>query len=248
MTFAWDAATYDRLLLPHELWGAALMARVAPYPGDSVLEIGCGTGRDTLHLAEHVFPGPVYALDRSETMLELAKKKTGEHPNIYLRLHDVTQPLPQEIKDIDKVVSIASFHWILDHEVAFTNIRRVLHVGSVMELECGGLDNIHLVRQSIRRVLGQSYHEEFWNFASAQTDRRLLEGCGYEVIRASTVDDFTPEMDSPTLHSYLKTVVLGPFLSHIPTDDIDTFVSEVAKTLPSPRIDYRRLQLRAVAI
>lgn len=248
MTFAWDATTYDQLPLPHELWGANLIARVDLQPGDSVLEIGCGTARDTLLLAERVFPGPVYALDRSETMLALAKEKTMGHTNIQLHLHDVTRPLPPELGDIDKVVSVASFHWILDHAVAFTNIRRVLHVGSVMELECGGADNIRLVRQSIRKVLGQSYREDFWNFASAQSERGILEHCGYEVIGAITVDDFTPEMDTPTLHSYLKTVVLGPFLAEISQGDIDTFVSEVAEALPRPLVDYRRLQLRAVAI
>src|SRR5690242_20392010 len=47
--------------------------------GESVLEIGCGTGAVTLPLAQAVGErGRVLAIDISEPMLEVARKRVGE--------------------------------------------------------------------------------------------------------------------------------------------------------------------------
>lgn len=85
------AADYDRLVeedrwMRHVLW--------AHYdavwkPGDRVLELGCGTGLDTLHLAERGLR--MVAVDASPRMIECLRAKLADHPQrrrIELRLGD----------------------------------------------------------------------------------------------------------------------------------------------------------------
>src|SRR3954464_7926507 len=63
----------DRLMA--EVTEAALTA-AAPMPGESVLDVGCGTGTTTLKLAEAVGPsGEVLGVDISEQQLGLARQR-----------------------------------------------------------------------------------------------------------------------------------------------------------------------------
>ena len=46
----WDAHTYDALPLPHEHWGARAIAQLRLNANETILDLGCGTGRDAEHL------------------------------------------------------------------------------------------------------------------------------------------------------------------------------------------------------
>jgi SAM-dependent methyltransferase len=62
--------------------GAAILAAAAAQPGESVLDIGCGTGATTLALADAVGDGRVTGLDVSRPMLALAKSRAGDRANV----------------------------------------------------------------------------------------------------------------------------------------------------------------------
>ena len=66
-----EQARIDRLM--SNVTKAALAA-AAPKPGESVLDVGCGTGTTTLRMAEAVGPsGRVLGVDISEQQLALAR-------------------------------------------------------------------------------------------------------------------------------------------------------------------------------
>jgi demethylmenaquinone methyltransferase/2-methoxy-6-polyprenyl-1,4-benzoquinol methylase len=61
----------------HHRWRARAVDRAAVGPGDSALDVCCGTGDLTLELARRVGPsGRVVGSDFSERMLDLAREKT----------------------------------------------------------------------------------------------------------------------------------------------------------------------------
>jgi trans-aconitate 2-methyltransferase len=67
----WDAARYHRVSDPQLAWGRTVAARLAPSPGERVLDIGCGTGRLTEEIA--ATPGlVVIGVDASAAMLSEA--------------------------------------------------------------------------------------------------------------------------------------------------------------------------------
>jgi len=65
----WDAHTYDALPLPHEHWGATAIAHLQLNGNETVLDLGCGTGRDAEHLLRLLPHGHVVAVDGSSQML-----------------------------------------------------------------------------------------------------------------------------------------------------------------------------------
>lgn len=94
------------------------------------LDIGCGTGNFSIHFAKKC--QKVYALDISEPMLGLAKKKAREQrvTNIdFLHSGYLNFELPPE--SIDGVISSLSLHHLPDYWKAFAlqKIHRVLKPG-----------------------------------------------------------------------------------------------------------------------
>jgi S-adenosylmethionine-diacylgycerolhomoserine-N-methlytransferase len=56
-----------------------LIARLAPPPGGSVLEVGCGTARNLIVAAKRYPNARFYGFDISEAMLETARKSVAKH-------------------------------------------------------------------------------------------------------------------------------------------------------------------------
>jgi 2-polyprenyl-3-methyl-5-hydroxy-6-metoxy-1,4-benzoquinol methylase len=98
------AADAGDALQPHE---RALLAYVPR--GAQVLEVGCGHGALTRHLARRA--RSVLALDISPKMIEVARSRSAGHPNIAYRLADVTATaLPEAAFDV--VLSVATLHHV----------------------------------------------------------------------------------------------------------------------------------------
>lgn len=76
--------------------------RLSLKPGDSVLEIGCGTGRNFRYLREAVRPsGRIYGVDISRGMLSRARDLRGRHKwsNIHLTQTDAADYVAPEALD-----------------------------------------------------------------------------------------------------------------------------------------------------
>ena len=77
-----------------------LIADLAPAPGETVLEIGCGTGRNLILAAKRYPQARLYGIDISETMLETARAniaKAGLAGQITLARADATDFSPSAL-------------------------------------------------------------------------------------------------------------------------------------------------------
>ena len=98
---AW-AATYDVDANPtRDLDAAVLRAAALTVAGCDVLEIGCGTGKNTAWLAERA--KTVTALDVSTRMLEQARTRL-QRPDVLFIEHDIRAEWPIGGSSIDLVV------------------------------------------------------------------------------------------------------------------------------------------------
>jgi SAM-dependent methyltransferase len=101
-----------------------LLARSGVAAGESVLEIGCGTGAATVPFAEAVGPrGRVVGVDISEPMLAGARKRVAESglANITLLLADA-QVHPFEPEQFDLITSRFGVMFFADPFAAFGNL------------------------------------------------------------------------------------------------------------------------------
>ncbi len=101
------------------------------YPGDAVLDIGCGAGVDSLVAAHLVGPGGrVVGLDVTPAMIAKARVQQAR-----LGLGNVTfqvgqaEDLPFPDRDFDAVISNGVFNLTLDKEKALKEAHRVLKPG-----------------------------------------------------------------------------------------------------------------------
>lgn len=239
----WDAQTYDTLPLPHERWGQRTIGRLDLAGDETVLEAGCGTGRDTAALLDLLPRGRVVAVDASARMLDrLRERLAGRLDRVDIVRADLTAPLPETVL-ADAAVSVATFHWIADHEALFANLARHLRPGARLVAECGGRGNVVSVDAAIHAVLGAA--ESTWNFAGVDETRGRLARAGFTHIDVALVPDPARLEPGEQFRSYLRTVVLGAHLDRLPAAEHDSFVAAVADRLDEPVVDYVRLQFAA---
>ena len=117
---------------------ALLLARLGLSGGESVLEIGCGTGALTLPLAAAVgAQGRVVAVDISEPMLGAARQKVAERglSNVTLLSGDA-QVFAFEPAAFDLATSRMGVMFFADPAAAFRNIAGALKPGGRLVFAC----------------------------------------------------------------------------------------------------------------
>jgi trans-aconitate 2-methyltransferase len=236
----WDAAAYDALPLPHLRWGRRTLGRLDLAGDETVLEAGCGTGRDTEALLDLLPKGRVVAVDASASMLDrLRARLDGRLDRVDVIQADLTRPLPIDI-EVDAVSSVATFHWIHDHDAVFGNIAAVLRPSGRFAVDCGGAGNVAAVRTAVHDVLGEPA-DDMWHFAGVDDTRARLERAGFTDVDVDLVPDPARLEPGEQFHGYLATVVLGAHLKRMAQEERQEFVEAVAARLDEPVVDYVRL-------
>ena len=106
------------------------------YPGDAVLDIGCGAGVDSLVAAQLVGPGGrVVGIDVTSAMLEQARAHLARlgWPQVSFQVADA-EALPFPDNDFDAVISNGVFNLTLDKAKALQEAHRVLKPGGRLML------------------------------------------------------------------------------------------------------------------
>ncbi len=208
-----------------------------------VLDAGCGTGRDTQLLLDLIPGVRVVAVDASQTMLDqLQTRLAGRRDRVEIIHADLTKPIPVE-GQVDAVVSVAAFHWVLDHDALFRNLAAVLRRDGQLVSDCGGEGNVVRIVSAINEVLGAS--PPIWNFAGVAETERRLRRAGFTDIEVSLAPDSARLEPGAQFESYMATVVLGAHLRRLPEADRRSFVRAVIDKLPEPVVDYVRLEIGA---
>jgi ArsR family transcriptional regulator len=121
------AAQWDRLR--QDLYGRASHLQALPALLDHrwiVGDLGCGTGALTATLAP--FVARVVAVDRSDDMLEAARRRLREYSNVEVRKGDL-EALPIEDETLDAATLVLVLHHLPDPAAAIGEAARTLKPG-----------------------------------------------------------------------------------------------------------------------
>jgi trans-aconitate 2-methyltransferase len=242
MSTPWDARTYDRTSEPQQAWASEVLGRLEGIaPDATVLDVGCGTGRVTEALVDLVPRGRVLALDASEEMVALARRRLGDRAEVWCQ--DV---LDLELAEpVDAIVSTATLHWVTDHDRLWARLGRPLRPGGRLEVQCGGKGNIDGVREVIEAVAADVAPELVgwspWVFAGPEETERRLREAGFTAIRCWLQPRPTQPQD---VDPFVRTSILAAHLARLPPERRDPFASAVVAGVRLP-LDYVRLNVSA---
>lgn len=183
--YRWQRHIYD-LTRKYYLFGRDRMIReLALAEGESVLEIGCGTGRN-LALVRRAWPGsPLYGLDISDEMLKSARMTLG--PAVVLAQGDATGFLPLQTfgrRHFDRILMPYCVSMIPDWQTAINHAATLLAPGGALHIvdfgDMGGLPS--LARSGLTTWLAQ-----FHVTPRADLVRQAVSIAGSKSLRARAV-------------------------------------------------------------
>ena len=160
----------------------------------------------------------------------------------------------------DIIYSSAALHWIHDHYKVFRNFHDLLNnKDGKLLIQCGGNGNLQNVISVFNKVKDLTIFKRYfsdwkkpWNFAKPESTNSLLEELGYRDITAYLFDAPVNFKDKESFLTYLRTVVLGPYLKHLPSEQLkDSFLTEIANHIEMNypqlmwKLDYVRLNILA---
>ena len=146
------AAAYDRFGVLQFEHGKQLVALLHVARGESVLDIGAGTGRLAAYVAEIVGDdGRVVAVDPLPLRVDMARTRAARQFDAKVgRAEDLSA-----FRDgsFDVVYLNSVFHWVEDKPRALGEIYRVLRPGGRLGVNCHNPDHPHEVRLLVRQAM-----------------------------------------------------------------------------------------------
>jgi trans-aconitate methyltransferase len=156
--------------------GLPLLGLLAPRPGERVLDLGCGDGALTEHLA--AAGCRVVAVDSSAEQIDAARRR-----GLDARVAD-GEHLPFD-HEFDAVFSNAALHWMKRPDAVLRGVHRALRPGGRFVGELGGAGCVATIVAAIYQALqtrglrGESLDP--WYFPTAEEYRARLESSGFAV-------------------------------------------------------------------
>ena len=252
----WNSAVYHQLSGPQVSWGKKVLSRLRLRGDEVVLDAGCGTGRLTADLLEALPRGRVVGVDLSQNMLGSAREHLSPQfgDRVGLVACDLLH-LPFE-HAFDGIVSTAAFHWVLDHDRLFANLRRALVPGGWLEAQCGGGPNIASLRKRADALAATpkfaaffSGFREPWLYQDAAPAAEGLRRAGFVAVETSLEAAPTILDGAEQYNEFVRNIILRRHLENIPSEELRAeFMTELteqaAEDDPAFLLDYWRLNLR----
>lgn len=233
---AWDGVAYDALPLPHEQWGQRTISALNLKSNETLLDAGCGTGRDAQLALELLTEGALFCVDQSSTMLDQCRSRFGNDPRVQILEGDLDKPLPVAPETVDAIMSVAALHWLADHNNVWRNFYNALKPGGRIATDCGGFGNLEKTLGLVPEISSEITFPN-WYYANVADTERLLKEAGFVDIDVSLRPHPTPLPDKETLRTYLRTLVFREWS--------DDQIFQISELLTDNTLDYVRLEVRA---
>ncbi len=142
-------------------------------PNSNFLEIGCGSGAVSIHIAER-YKWKVAGADVDEEQIILAKDKSRNIKNITFLEADATN-LPFKSQVFDLVLSINVLHHISNWLDALGEIDRVLKKGGCLLL-------VELLFTSFSKLIGKLYSKQNYGITTKANLDAFMDKNNYKII------------------------------------------------------------------
>ncbi|MBY8873553.1 methyltransferase domain-containing protein [Micromonospora sp. PLK6-60] len=152
-----------------------------------VVDIGCGPGTDLGRVADAVGAGGrVIGVDYDPRMLDEARRRYADRPNVELRAGDIHE-LPVADGSVDRARADRMLQHVLDPAKAIAEVRRVLRPGGLFGMAEPDWDTLAVADEDLETS------RRFADFVAgrvrnATIGRELVRLCGQAGLRVRSVD------------------------------------------------------------
>jgi SAM-dependent methyltransferase len=249
---------HDQVIAPA---GHMAMDRLDPQSGQQIVDLGCGTGRTTLELADRVAPGGrALGVDIAAALLERAREHAGAAgiDNIDFQHADVQNSDLGRAR-FDGAFSRFGVMFFADPPAAFANVHRCLKPGAVLSFVCWqpvtSNEWMFVPAQAAVSVLGTPPDlpapDAPGPFSLSDKDRvtRVVGSAGFHSIDIKAHDDLirTPAEDiSEFADSALRIGAVQRMLEHADPNTIDRVRAAIEEALRARLRDGEVALTRAI--
>jgi SAM-dependent methyltransferase len=216
---AW-AEEFEKIDLQLSPLGLKAIEALNPGLGNTVLDIGCGTGQTLLQLAERVGPkGHVIGIDIAPALLEVARHRTIQLSQVKLIESDA-QMLNLPSKTADAIFSRFGVMGFNDPIAAFSNFHRILKPAGVLAFSCWrSLQDNELDRFPLSAVgLQAAANESPFSFTDPDHISGTLAAAGFKRVMIRKHDEKVSSGDLDAMTTVLlKVGPLGKIVRETPT-------------------------------
>jgi trans-aconitate methyltransferase len=248
----WDTDLYEDKHAFVWQYGEDLLKLLNPKGGESILDLGCGTGQLTEKIAQA--GAEVMGVDHAPTMIEKAREN---YPHLRFDIADASNF--QVDKPLDAVFSNAVLHWVKQADSAIASIHQSLKPGGRFVSEFGGKGNVQAIATALESALqainisAQSLNP--WYFPSIGEYATLLEHQGFDVIYSTLFTRPTSLADGEAGMANWIGMFASTFLKGLSPEQQIQVIRVVEEHL-KPTLyqqgtwtaDYRRIRIVAIKI
>lgn len=204
--------------------GLFLLKRLGIVPGNRVLDVGCGPGNLTAHIAEIAGKdGSVVGIDPSEERIAIAIELEKSTPNLSFfegRAEDLSRFLSASI---DVVFVNSTFHWVQDQPAALREFARVLKSGGRLGISGGSGDYVAAHEKIKADVLSREPYRNYPEksgpkFIKQRELESLLDDAGFSERKIVINTIIKSAKDGEAMIEWLDTSSSGATYGGIPLD------------------------------
>ena len=197
------------------------------------MDIGCGDGRITAHLAGLVPNGSVLGIDLSPQMIGFAAGKYAGQTNLSFQVGNASAL--HFIEQFDLVVSFACLHWIMDHLPVLKSVQQSLMPGGRFLMQCGGRGNAaRILDQTGDLIKSPQWKKDFsgfsfpYHFYGPQEYIVWLAEAGLRSLRTELIAKDMIHQGQAGLEGIIRNTWL-PYTQWLPAHLQGEFVREIAR-------------------
>jgi trans-aconitate methyltransferase len=231
----WNAADYAANSVVQQNWARELIAKLNLRGDENILDVGCGDGKVTAEIAQHLPNGTATGIDASPQMIGFAKKTfpPAKFSNLRFRAMDARKIKFE--RQFDLVFSNAALHWIDDHEKILRGAAAILKSNGRLIISCGGKGNAQDVFVALRPEMRLKCWREFFRkmpkpyfFYAPEDYKKWLPKFSFKIQEIKLAPKDAIYEGANGFGAWLRTTWI-PYVQRVPEDLREEFIAAVTQ-------------------
>ncbi len=237
----WNPELYNRFRRYREEPFLAILERLNLRGDESIIDLGCGSGENTIELAHRVPHGKAVGVDSSAAMIDAANKilekvEPALRSRVAFRLGDVRAFNAD--RDYSVVFSNATLQWVPEHREVFKRIFSALTPGGQVVVQMPKNDR-ETAQMTILKLAGEPPWREALGSVTVPSRSvpgpdhydNLLTEIGFVDVNCYDHVFQHPMRNTADIVEWSRATTLRPFLSTLPEDCHAEFLGVLVERL-----------------